>query len=97
MELKDFHTKLDRIEKAALAQKNVLTFDEAANYIGISKSDLYKRTSSREIPHFKPRGKMIYFDRVQLEQYLKQNPISTIDSIDAQASKYVTINMGGSK
>lgn len=84
-----FHEQLDRIETAALGQKNVLTFDEAARYIGVSKSDLYKRTSNREIPHFKPRGKMVYFDRVQLENYLKQNPIKTAEEIEANANTYV--------
>lgn len=87
-----FHEQLDRIETAALGQKNVLTFEEAARYIGVSKSDLYKRTSNREIPHFKPRGKMVYFDRVELENYLKQNPVQTADEIEAKAQTYVSTN-----
>ena len=86
-----FHEQLDRIEAAALSQKNVLTFDEAARYIGVSKSDLYKRTHLRTIPHFKPRNKMIYFDRVELENYLKQNPIQTAEEIEAKAQTYVTL------
>jgi excisionase family DNA binding protein len=84
--------QLNRIEAASLSQKNVLTFDETARYMGISKSDLYKRTSNREIPHFKPHGKMVYFDRVELENYLKQNPIQTADEIEAKAQTYVTLN-----
>ena len=87
-----FHEQLDRIETAALGQKNVLTFDEAARYIGVSKSDLYKRTHLRTIPHFKPRNKMIYFDRVELENYLKQNPVQTADEIEAKAQTYATLN-----
>jgi excisionase family DNA binding protein len=91
MDTLEFKQQLDRIEAAALSQKNVLTFDEAARYIGVSKSDLYKRTSNREIPHFKPRGKMVYFDRVELESYLKQNPVQTADEIEAKASTYVAL------
>ena len=82
------------IEKMILSQKNVLTLPEAALYMGISKSDLYKRTHSRTIPHFKPRQKMIYFDRVELENYLKQNPIQTADELEAKASTYVALNKG---
>ena len=92
METLDFQKQLDRIEAAALGQKSVLTFDEAARYIGVSKSDLYKRTSSKEVPHFKPRNKMVYFDRVELENYLKQNPIQTTDEIEAKANTYVKLN-----
>lgn len=87
-----FHEQLDRIEAAALSQKNVLTFDEAARYIGVSKSDLYKKTSTRAIPHFKPRGKMIYFERESLEKFLLQNRITPDYEIEAQAQTYVTLN-----
>jgi len=99
METLNFQEQLDRIEAAALSNKNVLTFDEAARYMGISKSDLYKRTSNREIPFSKPRGKMCYFDRIQLEQYLLQNPITTADEIERQAVNYCynTAKKGGAK
>ena len=50
--------------------KKVLTFEEAANYMGISKSCLYKMTMKRTIPHYKPNGKMIYFEREEVEAYL---------------------------
>lgn len=53
--------------------KEVLTSDEAARYMGISKSYLYKLTMSGKIPHYKPMGKMCYFNRAELEQWLQQN------------------------
>lgn len=52
--------------------KEVLTSDEAARYMGISKSYLYKLTMRGEIPHYKPMGKMCYFNRAELEQWLQQ-------------------------
>ncbi len=50
--------------------KKVLTFEEAAKYMGVSKSCLYKLTSQKLISHYKPNGKMIFFDREELEAYL---------------------------
>jgi excisionase family DNA binding protein len=97
MESVDFQKQLDRIETAVLSQKNVLTFEEAAKYMGVSKSDLYKRTSQREIPHFKPRGKMVYFDRFELENYLKQNPIQTTEETEMQAQTYTVKKSMGRK
>ena len=41
--------------------KEVLTSDEAAKYMGVSKSYLYKLTMRQQIPHYKPMGKMCYF------------------------------------
>jgi excisionase family DNA binding protein len=98
METVIFKDQLDRIEAAILSQKIVLTFDEASVYTGLSKSDLYKKTSSRIIPHYKPRGKMIYFDRAELDKWLLQNRIATIDEIETQAQTYnATKEMGGNR
>ena len=59
--------------------KEVLTSDEAARYLGISKSYLYKLTMRQQIPHFKPMGKMCYFNRVELESWLQSNRVATVD------------------
>jgi excisionase family DNA binding protein len=82
------------IEKMLLSQKNVLTFDEAATFIGISKSHLYKLTMANSLPFYRPRGKMIYMDRVELENWLLQNRITPADELEAKASTYVTLNKG---
>ena len=58
--------------------KEVLTSDEAAQYTGISKSYLYKLTMLQKIPHYKPMGKMCYFNRLELEAWLQSNKVETI-------------------
>ena len=65
--------------------KEVLTSDEAAKYMGISKSYLYKLTMKQLIPHFKPLGKMCYFNRLELEQWLQSNRIATETEINQKA------------
>jgi len=94
MDTLELKQQLDRIEAALLSQKNVLTFDEAATYMGVSKSFLYKKTMDNSISYFKPRGKMIYFERESLEKELLQNRITPTDEIEAKASTYVTLNKG---
>ena len=68
--------KLEGIEKAILSQKDVLTFEEVCSYTGLSPSDLYKLTCTNKIPHSKPFGKMLYFDRQELNNWLLQNQIN---------------------
>ena len=68
--------------------KEVLTSDEAAKYLGISKSYLYKLTMQRAIPHYKPMGKMCYFNRLELEKWLQSNRVATDDEITQQAQAY---------
>ncbi len=46
-----------------------MRIEEAAKYLGISKSYLYKLTSKSEISHFKPSGKTIYFQKSDLDNW----------------------------
>lgn len=66
-------------------QKEVLTSDEAARYMGVSKSYLYKLTMTKQIPHYKPLGKMCYFNRLELEQWLQSNRIATDEELEVKA------------
>lgn len=68
--------------------KEVLTSDEVAKYMGISKSYLYKLTMNQQIPHYKPMGKMCYFNRLELEQWLQNNRVETVTEIHQQAQAF---------
>ena len=76
--------------------KEVLTSDEAARYMGVSLSHLYKLTARQQIPHYKPRGKMCYFNRQELEQWLQRNRVATADEIEAKAQAYC-MRKGGAR
>ena len=76
--------------------KKVLTFNETANYMGISKSCLHKMTMNRAIPHYKPNGKMIYFEREEVEAYLLSVKVKTSDEIKQEA-RTILNKKGGNK
>ncbi len=76
------------IDNTLFCTKEVITSDEAAKYMGISKSYLYKLTMRRQIPHYKPLGKMCYFNRVELEQWLQNNRVATDEEIKERANNY---------
>ncbi len=78
----------EALKMAGLAQKTVLTFDEATAYTGLSKSWLYKLTSMKQIPHYKPHGKLCYFDRVELDAWMKANRVRTSEEIETEAQAY---------
>lgn len=68
--------------------KEVLTSEEAARYLGVSKSCLYKWTMSRQIPHYKsPTGKMCFFNRQEVEAWMMSNRVATDAELEAQAIK----------
>lgn len=88
--MEDIQIQLDRIERnTLLAAKKVLTFEDVALITGLSRSYLYKLTSANQIPHYKPSGKQLYFDREEVENWLKRNKIETEDETDRKATNYV--------
>ena len=86
--------KLESIEKMlteqGLLKKEVLTFNEAAGYLEVSHSHLYKMTSSGTVPFYKPNGKKIYFRRQELDVWLLSNRIDSSEEIEQQAEDYLT-------
>ena len=65
--------RLDRLERLLTANKEVLTFEETCDYTGISRSYLYKLTAAGNVPHCKPNGKLIFFEKRKLNAWLLQN------------------------
>jgi excisionase family DNA binding protein len=80
--LSEIVTKLD---EQNLLQKTVLNFNEAAKYLDVSPSHLYKLTSSRQVPHFCPQGKKLYFKRAELDDWLQRNRQITTAEADQLA------------
>ncbi len=73
--------RLSSLENNIYTTKTVLTFNEACIYMGVSESLLYKLTSAHEVPHYKPRGKMLYFNKEELDHWLLQNNIPVIGAV----------------
>ena len=93
MDNKNEMTQLDRIERnSLLAAKNVLSFDDVKLLTNLSGSSLYKLTCGRLIPYYKPGGKMIYFDRIEVEDWMRKNRIATVDEIEQVATCSVATN-----
>ena len=82
----------DFTEKLALTQKDTLTADEAAAYLGIKKSYLYKLTHYRSIPYSKPSGKNCYFSRRELDEWMVSKPVKTAEQLTAIAVERCRLN-----
>ena len=86
---KSIEMRVAELENLVLHSKNVLSFEEASRFLNLSKSYLYKLTSGNLIPHYKPQGEMLYFEKKELEAWSRQNPIRTQAQTEAEAQKYV--------
>jgi excisionase family DNA binding protein len=84
--------KLTGIQKMLLEQnmlkKDVLNFNEAAIYLEVSHSHLYKLTSTAIVPFYKPNGKKLYFNRHELDQWLLSKRQAPLAEAELQAGQF---------
>ena len=76
-----------------VAETEVIGIDQAARLLRCSKGYLYKLTSSRVLPHYK-KGKIVYFLRSELVDWIKTGRIKTNEELDIEAATYVTLKKG---
>ena len=77
---------LEEIKKySLLGAKNVLTLDEAALLTGLTRTYLYRLTSQKQIPFYKPNGRKVYFNRSELEAWMMRNRFETGEESDSTA------------
>ena len=77
-----------------MAAKKVLDLSDVSVLTGMSKSTLYRLTSEKKIPHYKPTAKLLYFDRNEIEAWMKQNRVSTQTEAESTAAAYI-VRKGG--
>lgn len=83
--------RLARIEEAVANSKPVLTVSELCRYTGYTEAYVYRMTSRREIPHYK-RGKMLFFNRAEIDGWLMADRVKTKREIEQEAETYCAIN-----
>ena len=97
MNLEKFENRISVLEKMLIGSKEVLNLDEVSTYTGLSKSYLYKLTSTGVIPHFKPFGKLVFFNRKEIDIFLQKNRVSGNDELENKATHYVTLKKSTTK
>jgi excisionase family DNA binding protein len=56
--------------------KEVLSLEEASDYMSITSGTLYQFVHRRQIPFYKPTGKKTYFKRADLDVFMLRNRVS---------------------
>ena len=81
----DLQKRVETLEDMLDAGKEVLTVEEAAKFMGMARSSLYKMTSDQTIPFYRPNGKMIFFEKTDILSWIRKNRVSSREEIDEQA------------
>jgi excisionase family DNA binding protein len=89
--------KLDNIErlltekdssKSINESENLLTVQEAANFLNLAKPTIYSKVHKRELPFMK-RGKRLYFSQSELLEYIKEGRRQTATEIKLEVYTYL--------
>ena len=79
--------RLEVTESLLSNAKEVLTVEEAAKFLGLSKSFVYKMTHEGLLPFYKPNGKVCYFERACLLEWMRSNKVATKDEVREEAKQ----------
>lgn len=85
----ELQKRMSILEDLLIPAKETLTLEEAAEFLGIKRSSLYKMTHEQTIPFYKPNGKMIYFEKSDLLEWIRQNRVSSDAEITEEAKLHM--------
>lgn len=66
-------TRVDRMTSLLFHLKGTFTVDDAAIYLGITPSHLYKLVRKYDIPHSRPTNGRIFFNKEDLDNWVKSH------------------------
>jgi len=66
-----------------------LSLEEAANYLDVSESFMYKATHRNLIPHYQPGGKKIYFKIEDLDEWIFRNRVKSNEELENEAYEFI--------
>ena len=68
----------------SIPEKELLTVYDVSQMLSLSKGTIYNMTSARQIPFMK-KGKRIYFDKLEILEWIKEDRQKTIKQLQAEA------------
>ncbi|NDI98702.1 helix-turn-helix domain-containing protein [Flavobacterium sp. LaA7.5] len=81
------------IKKQYFLSKEFLLLEEAAGYLGISSSAMYKLKGKNVIPFSQPGGKIIYFKRIDLDNWIFNNMNLSVEGITDEVDRSLNRNL----
>lgn len=73
-------TAMKSIQEGAPVAKRMLTYEEAASFLGMTVDGLRGLTYRKLVPYYKPNGKTVYFDVDELVAWQKRHHFEPMGS-----------------
>jgi len=85
---------IERQETPTEQPEQLLTIQEAAEFLSLTVPTLYSKCSKNELPYMK-RSKRLYFSRTELLEYIKDGRKKSNAEIEQEAKAYLLNNKKG--
>ncbi len=85
---------IEKQEQPTTPPEQLLTIQEAAEFLSLTVPTMYSKVSKGELPVMK-RSKRLYFSRTELLDYLKEGRRKTNAEIEQEAKAYLLNNKKG--
>ena len=94
--IKEAQTEIQPIKVEPTDQpEQLLTIDEVATLLHLTKPTVYSKVSKNEIPGVCKQGKRLYFDRQTIIDWIKQGRKKSNAEIEQEAKAYLLNNKKG--
>lgn len=77
-------------KKLQYLREEILNLEEAMNYLSLSKSKLYDKISSNEIPFYATEEKRILFRKSELDYWIFSGEVSITENFDKLVSAFLS-------
>ncbi|MBS4033129.1 MAG: excisionase family DNA-binding protein [Ignavibacterium sp.] len=82
------YKELDEIKSLiAVSKAEYIGIEEAAKHLGLAKTYLYSLIHQGRIPFYKPNGKKVYFNKLELNKWISQSKVKSIDELDRETTQ----------
>ncbi len=71
-------------------EKTIMNIKQIHAHTGMAISYIYKLTSRGLIPHYKPGGKLIYFVKEEIDNWLLSKKIFSQGEIETETDNYLS-------
>ncbi len=85
---------IEKQEQPTTPPEQLLTIQEAAEFLRLTVPTLYSKCSKNELPYMK-RSKRLYFSRTELLEYIKDGRKKSNAEIEQEAKAYLLNNKKG--
>ena len=87
--LEELTLRLKEFEENIYLCKDYLTTDEACKYLSISKYTLREMVKRNAVPYYTPPGRSYYFQRNELDEWVRGFRVSTRAELDREAEMMI--------